>query len=268
MYPKNNLYWYYEKYNQTSWLSNRLPDFTKRYTIDGMNKAINCCEKWNSFLDVGAGSGHYSIPLLYKFNKGTAIEPGKSSDLQILTKLYRKYSWHHGTFQTFKSIEKVDFILLSDVFEHLPERSIRTFIKRMSKIQSQGGVVYILTPNPLFCGPAEKSALYYRILPYGHHKHYLREEIEKLFAKSGYRLVHADFEEGWWRRYFKIILLRASIYDKKWVSNHVYRLMSHPLILVIRWMLFVISLFIYQTEKNNRYNSDNAMSASYIFKKI
>ena len=52
-----------------------------------------------------------------------------------------------------------DFVLLMDVFEHIS--NIESFVGKLATIQKNGGVLYIITPNPIFCGPAEKSELFY-----------------------------------------------------------------------------------------------------------
>ncbi|EKD85768.1 MAG: hypothetical protein ACD_37C00628G0002, partial [uncultured bacterium] len=75
MYPENNLYNIYIKNYFSLTSPQKFPDITKQFTLDSMSRAINCCEQWGSFLDIGAGSGHYSLPLLFKFKKGTAVEP-------------------------------------------------------------------------------------------------------------------------------------------------------------------------------------------------
>src|SRR5260221_371549 len=60
-YPANDLYKFYTRYAVDTWLSPRIKDHTLRRSISLLNRAMNCCETWNTFLDVGAGSGRISI---------------------------------------------------------------------------------------------------------------------------------------------------------------------------------------------------------------
>ena len=53
-----------------------------------------------------------------------------------------------------------DFVMLIDIFEHIED--IKTFIDQVAHLQTTGGVVYIVTPNPLYCGPAVEGEIYYK----------------------------------------------------------------------------------------------------------
>ena len=174
MYPEKDLYKIYKENIEEKLFSGRIPDVTKKRTLEVMNFAINCCDSWGSSLDVGSGTGHYSIPLLFKFKKSAVVEISKHEEHEYLKNKYSNFEYYNNFIEQIEFKEKFDFVLLADIFEHIID--IDKFIEQVSNLQNEGGVVYILTPNSLFCGPAEQSGIYYIKYKDGHIKHYLKKQ--------------------------------------------------------------------------------------------
>lgn len=239
-YPTNNLYSYYKKYSQDTWLSPRVHDHTNKHTLELMNRAINCCEHWATFLDVGAGSGRYSVALSYKFTKGYAVEVDTNKDLMEVRKKYKNISVIQKYIQDVHLKEKIDFILLADVFEHIPLSDISKFLKSLSSMQRKGGVIYLMTPNAVVCGPAEMSGIHHTRHPFGHHKHYTSRELDVIFTEFGYSRVFLRYEEASLRLIAKMPMLFVSTWDKRF---HI------PFIQLVDILFSCIGFFVTQHER-------------------
>ncbi len=271
MYQKNNLAKIFFKTSQDERLSSRLPDYTKITTLNYMNRAINCCDNWDAFLDIGAGDGHYSIPLLKKFNTGTAVEIDNNQRLIALKKEFENFTPIIGTISDIEPEEKFDFILMADVFEHIPLEEINKFCLQISNMQAINGVIYILTPNPIFCGPATKSELFHGInnnRHHGHQKHYLPQEILNLLSPLGYSLVFSAFEESGLRQFIKRIIFGFSMRDNKYNQSKIYRLFSPIFIYPLKGFLYILGLISYKIELLRSNDKFGMMSRVLVFKKI
>lgn len=271
MYPKNNLFKTYIKNNSTdTHLSPRLPDFSKKYTLKIINTAINCCDRWDNFLDIGAGNGHYSIALLDRFKNGCAVEPNiENEDLHKIEKKYTNYKIYEDYIENIKFDNKFDFIFMSDLFEHIPVDNIEKFISDIAEVQNRGGVVYILTPNTLFTGPAEKSEIHYKKHKDGHYKHYTRKEIKKILKKFDYKLIFATYEEAPLKMWYKNLLHRFSHKDNVLIKkSEIYKILSLPIIYIMRLFFLSASNFVYKNEIKNKDNALDTLTNTMIFKKI
>ena len=162
--------------------------------INFLNQAINLCESYGNFLDVGAGNGELSFLLLKKgFKHGTGVEVINNPNLNKLEE-YNNFSVFNGLIQDFKTEEKFDFILMSEVFEHFPPEDLKEIILNLTNLLKPGGIVYLNTPNPLNVGPASISKIYYKHCKYGHYKHYTKREIVNLF-EDNFELIGHQFNE-------------------------------------------------------------------------
>jgi SAM-dependent methyltransferase len=268
MYTPRDLFKLYKKYSLNEEYSRKVPDVTKKRTIEVMNMAINCCESWGHSLDIGAGSGSYTAPLLRKFKQCTVVDVVPFKEYPRFKKEFPNFDYKIGEFETLSFTEKFDFILLADIFEHIPD--IKAFMAKIAGLQNKGGVVYIMTPNPLFCGPAETSSLFYKRNPYGHQKHYLPFEVKEVVEKAGYVLVNMSYEEAnarrkWGRR----IVLGLSRRDRRWSdASAIYRGAIGPSCrAILKPFLWLIEKIIYRNELKHAQDSESTMSAVYIFKK-
>ena len=87
-----------------------------------------------------------------------------------------------------------DFVLMSEVFEHIPINQIDLVIKKLESLTKKNSIAYISTPDPIFCGPASRSDIYFEKFQYGHYKHYLKGDIVKYF--KSFELVMYEKIEG------------------------------------------------------------------------
>jgi len=266
MYPERNLYTKYKAALLDDEYSAALPDITRRVTLYYMNCAANLCDKWDTFLDVGGGCGHYSTGFSSIFSSGVLAEVSNFPEHKVIKERFSTISIFNGLIEDYPDDKTFDFILLGDVFEHIED--IDSFVQKLGKLQEVGGVVYIVTPNPIFCGPAPESAIYFKRSKYGHIKHYTRHEIEKLMGSQGYDLIFSLYEETPLRQTIKRIVKGISRRDRRWSSKMLYR-MIRP---AVRF-LFNISVFkfcewvTYHHEKKYREDQFTCRTQDLAFKK-
>jgi SAM-dependent methyltransferase len=264
MYPKLSLYNNYLEYSRKG---NPLPDVTARTTMYWINCAINVCDTWDNFMDIGGGDGKNAVTLLGKFKKGTLVEVDNSDEHEKIKGLYENISIFNDLIEKYPSnYNKADFILLADVYEHIPE--IEKFVKQISDLQTDTGVVYIMTPNPIFCGPATESEIYHTKKQYGHIKHYTAQEIVSQMKKYNYELILHKYEESNLRRKLKLVVKALARRDLRWRSNILYRL-SRPIILpFFRLISKIIDKIVFKNEMGNSNNPFTTITQNLIFKKI
>lgn len=267
-YPNNDLYKQYNKYNIYSWLSPRIRDHSARRSMDLLNLAINTCERWGSFLDIGAGSGRVSIPLLRKFKNGHAVEVCSSDELSKVGQVYGNFKVHIGMLQKLKLKEKINFVAMFDVFEHIPVGDVHDVLKNISAFQELGGVIFVLTPNAVNCGPAEESGIYYKRHKYGHHKQYTRVELESIFQKHKYTLVFTSYLDTHESLLLRKICLFLSITDKKLLSIPGYGLLTLPFVFILNTVLRFFGILANQTEKRAKSDEFATRSIVMVFKKL
>lgn len=267
MFPKNNLYTIYKKNVKEEQYSSKITDITKKITLNVMNTAINCCEDWNNALDIGAGDGHYSIPLLHKFKNVTIVEPDTNKRLGKLKEEYDNLFLIKDVIENTKIENKVDFILLADLFEHIPD--INKFISYLKELQENGGIIYILTPNPLFCGPAIKSAIHHSKVGHsGHIRHYFEHEVEEIMKKNNYRLILKKYEETDTRKFIKKVMRAISRRDKKLSNLFLYKIFLGPILrFIISPIIKFLEYYTYHIEHKFSQDKEKTRAISYIFKK-
>lgn len=267
MYTPNNLYKEYLNRATHSEYSPELPDVTKKTTLDGINHAINLCTDWNSTIDVGCGNGHYLAGLSAKFKKAVGIELDTYPEHNLLKNTYSNIDFFTDTLENYNDTQHVDFVLLMDIFEHIPDLSV--FLKKIASLQTVGGIVYITTPNPIFCSPANESAISARKIGYhGHIKHYTKTEIEQYMHAAGYQPEFHFYEETELRETLRRIVKGISRRHCAWSKHNMYRPFK-PLVRILCKPLFgIISSINTYTERNNRSNMFDTRSIAIAFKKI
>lgn len=267
-YPSNDLYRYYRRYARNAWLSPRIQDHTIAHTLNNLNRAINCCEHWNAFLDVGAGNGRNCTTLLHKFKEGYAVEIDPNDALRQVAADNKNIHAIYKPIQKVTLVQKMDFVLLSDVFEHIPSKDIPMFIRSIAKLQKKGGVIYILTPNAVFCGPAEASGIYHKRHRFGHYKHYTKMELERLWQKVGYEPIFVQFEDSRTRLVLKMPMVVLSYLDKKFFSSPVLAKLTFPLVWICDKLLWVIGYISAISESIHQHDELNTRSIVMVLKKI
>lgn len=268
-YPDPILYRHYTKnLPESHYFSARVPDRTIKNSLDNINRAINVCEKNDSFLDFGAGNGRYSSALLPEFKKGYGIEIEKDEFLSRMSKEHKNYTALFGK-SVMKNIkEKIDFILLMDVIEHIPLNELPRFVKNIIALQDQGGVIYICTPNAIRCGVVEKSGIYFKRFLYGHHKHYVMPELVDLFESYGYRPVIVAYEDFRFRIMWKQLNVGLSYLDKKLLAIPFYSILSFPFIAVANIIFSVMEPVVAWDEYRNRSDDFSSRSILLTLKRV
>jgi SAM-dependent methyltransferase len=267
MYQENDLYKHYKERLLDGEFSSFLPDVTTKITLNHMNSAINLCKRWNSSLDIGSGNGHYLAGLSSKFKKNIGVEIDKLPNQKILEEKYKNINFLNIPIENYSGKEKFDFIILMDLFEHIHD--IKVFMAHISKLQDKDGILYIVTPNPLFCGPAEESAIYYKKGDYhGHVDHYTKDEIIAICEHAGYKVEFYVYEEtklrDTLRRYVKGISRR----DQKWSKLVSYQLIRPFALFIINNLLFsLIEKICFLKEKNSEKDIFNTRSFVITLKK-
>lgn len=267
-YPDVDLYrQYFKNLPPSNWFSNRIPDQMARNAIDSVNRSMNICERNETFLDFGAGNGRYSAALLSVFKKGYATEIEKEPLLVKLAKKYPNFYPLFGEKAALKIKDKIDFIILMDVIEHIPLNKIKTLVKWLVKLQDKGGVIHISTPNPIRCGTVSRSGIFYKRFKHGHHKHYLPNEISALFEPYGYRVVIEGYEEFALMMKVRYWNLGFAVIDQRLLPIPGYKLISLPFIAIINAFFYALATLMTQREFQNRHDNFHGLSMVLTLKK-
>ena len=249
--------------NVCAGFSPRLPDYAIRFWLDQLEQALPK-HTARSFLDIGAGDGRLSLLLLHAYSpQGMAIEVQVNKKAwQAAFSRYSRFELKEGLLQDivheFEGKRSFDFILLAEVFEHIPPADVPAFLKALPKVLAPGGTVFLTTPNYIVQGPAEKSAVWYEKEPYGHHKHYTLAEISSLLKEVGLEVQWYSFEchkaksilyNKWFypiSRFDARLLNSAKIPS---VLRTLYRYLSAPFIFILRGIFWSLAQLVYVIEK-------------------
>lgn len=266
MYPSHNLFTQYLTSQKAVPYSIDLPDRAKRFTLERMNIAINFCEKWDHAMDIGGGNGHYLAALTSRFKTNTLVEVDEFPEHGGLATAYPNLHIERTYVEQYQSETKADFIMLIDLFEHIPD--IGPFVRQVSLLQSIGGVLYILTPNPAYCGPAPESGIYHTRQPHGHIKHYPQSEIISHLAAVGYELQMSWYEEGLVRQKCKRIIFGLIRRNKIWQNYFWYSLIKTPFIIIGTLVGKVLGVVAYHSERAHAQDPFTTMTQDLVFKKV
>ncbi len=243
--------------------SPRLPDVGIRYWLEQMERAIDT-SKPKTFLDIGAGDGRLSLLMLRSgYLNGAAIEvQGNAKSWQAITDTYGSFHFYDGLLQEHVAAmtrnQKFDFVLLSEVFEHIPLPDVSAFLQALHAVLSDDGCVFLTTPNFDVQGPAEQSAVWHEREPYGHYKHYRYQELEALLKAHGFSMVWHAFEchkfksKLYNKWFYPLSRLDAKLLSSKKLPSAVraiYRYLSAPFISLVRGPLYGMACAVHQVEK-------------------
>jgi len=268
--------------NVCAGFSPRLPDYAIRYWLDHLQNAITLA-KPRSFLDIGAGDGRLSLLLLRTgCNQGAAIEvqPNKHAWEPILNH-YGRFELHEGLLQEltpqFNTQHKTfDFILLAEVFEHIPPSDVPAFLQHLYSVLTKNGTIFLTTPNFTALGPAEKSPQWHERQPWGHHKHYAFGELKTLLAAHGFKVQWHGFECHkiksivYNRWFYPISRLDARLIGSRKLPAAIrlaYRALSGPLMLLAKGCFWALAQLVYAIEKRKS-NERTAGTMMMMIKKV
>lgn len=266
MFPEKDLYRLYKKHVREEEFSSAIPEVTKKRTLELMNVAVQCAEDWKLAVDIGGGNGHYSVPLIHKFGQVLLIEPDVLPEHTHLEQEHTNFSVIHSFIEDAEMPASPDLILLADLFEHVPD--VEGFIAKLSSLQSKGGVIHIMTPNPVSCGPAIRSGIHHSLAgSHGHIRHYFKNEVEDILARHGYYLIHHSYEESPLRAPMRQMVRGISRRDKRWSRWFPYRLVRPLVHLALTPLITLVESLVYTTEYAHRDDIEKCLSSVFIFKK-
>lgn len=266
MYPKIDLYNIYADRLVENNFSALLPDVTKKRTLENINHAINVSDNWDTCMDIGGGTGHYLAALASKFKQAILVEVEELDEQKTYENKFNNFKVIHSYIEQYKTDKKIDFILLADLYEHIPD--IRSFVAQLSDLQEPGGVVYIMTPNPIRCGPAPESGLYHTRHPNGHIKQYTTQEIARLMENYGYTLLFKLYEEAPFRQKVKHFIYALSRRDKMWQKKIWFQLFRPVLLLIALPLLPILEYLVYRSETKHNQNELLNLTQCLVFKKM
>ncbi len=243
--------------------SPRLPDYAIRYWLDQMEKALPA-QSARSFLDIGAGDGRLSLLLLQAYSPaGMAIEVQVNKEAwRPITDRFGRFELKDGLLQDiFPELagqKKFDFILLAEVFEHIPPPDVPLFLQQLQGVLADDGRIFLTTPNRVVQGPAEQSAVWHEREPYGHHKHYTLQELETLLNGVGLEIERVAFEchklknTLYNKMFYPASRLDARLLQSKKIPQAVraaYRYASAPALAVAKMTFWSLAQLVYSVEK-------------------
>ncbi|MFH0898567.1 MAG: class I SAM-dependent methyltransferase, partial [bacterium] len=227
--------------------SHRLPDYATKYWLDQFEHCITTIKgSKKNFLDIGAGSGRLSTLLLNTyFSQGAAIEV--QVDHTIWKPLLQKHpglKLYEGLLQDriqdlISNHTTFDFIVLAEVFEHIPLCDVNGFLQALKKLLSDDGKIFLTTPNAVVLGPAEKSHMWHKRQPYGHHKHYTLKEMKEILEHHGFEITRHTFEGNIVKKHrYNRFFYPAARWDQKLlttkklpaIARKIYHICSSPFI--------------------------------------
>ena len=266
MYQSNDLYKKYQERILDDEFSSKVPDVTKKATLNHINYAINLCDNWDAAMDVGSGNGHYLAALASKFRHAVGVEVDVHAGQKELSAKYPNIEFFNGYIEKYSTKHKFCFVLLMDIFEHIPD--IDPFMQQIAKMQDIGGIVYIVTPNPVFCGPAKESDMYYKKSDYhGHIKHYTPNEVIDICKRVGYEPEFHVYEETEARARWYIFGRGISRRDQRFSKLAIYRVVRPIVLVITRWTFAVIERLCFSVEKKAENDIFSTRSSAIAFKK-
>lgn len=99
-------------------------------------------------LDVGSGYGHTAYELAGRCRSVVGLEPANTLFREAEALAAPNLRFCNASIESLEDHEVFDFIVLDNVFEHLPHQA--DALERMSRALRPGGVLYILVPNKLW----------------------------------------------------------------------------------------------------------------------
>lgn len=169
-------------------------NFTYRHTISVLKSSLN---KKMNILDIGCGAGTVDF---YLANKGYNVTGIDISEKAISscneTKKYlglKKVFFQQSYFPKDKIKGKYDFVIFSEVIEHLDEDE--KALKEINKLLNPGGILFLSTPS--INAPLHKLGLTKQFdKDVGHVRRYSQERLQELLDKTGFNVKEIKINEG------------------------------------------------------------------------
>jgi len=188
---------FYESYHKNRKLPKRIID-DKNFTYRTVLRVLNKYCKSGNILDIGSGVGTIDFYLAQKGMKITGVEISKNA-VDIANKsarlfnLDKKITYKCMDFSKFKSNIKYNFVICTDVLEHLPNDE--DIIRKISKMTVKNGFLMLTFPSQN--APLMKFGLTkYFDETSGHLRSYSIERTKNILAKNNFKIVHTQKAHG------------------------------------------------------------------------
>jgi hypothetical protein len=158
-------------------------------------------EKNEKILDVGAGKGYFAEQFFDKFK--IKIDLNEFSKVLSKKDIYKnKYQKiYFGNFLKVKFKKKYDKIFLLDVIEHLDNKNLNYFFKKINKILNNDGLIIINVPSlPFLYSEYDKAV--------GHYKRYNVNDFYDLSKKFRFKIVNVSY----WGLFYILLLIARKFY--------------------------------------------------------
>ena len=184
----NNIEKYYNKFNEEKRLNTRHGQIeyriTMKYIHDGINKLMTANNYKNnselSILDIGAGTGRYSVPLSNEGYSVSAIELVKYN-LGILKKKESKVDAYQGNALNLKRFKDDSFdisLLFGPMYHLLNDEDKIKALSEAKRVTKPGGLIYVAyIMNE------------YAIVMYGIAENKLKECLEKSMLSDDFHTI-------------------------------------------------------------------------------
>lgn len=174
-------------------------NFTYRHIVGNINKFIKPSHK---ILDIGCGAGTLSLYYASKGHKVTGIDISQTA-VDSAQKSAKALGLKNCTFKkmlfpTQAPKEKFDFIIFTEVIEHLQNDDAA--LKKIYSLLKKNGMVFISTPSKN--APLHKMGLAKEFdKRVGHLRRYTAQELEKKVKKAGFTVIEKKKTEGVMRNF-------------------------------------------------------------------
>jgi len=174
-------------------------NFTHRNNLAEIEKYL---KRGMKVLDIGCGAGTVDF---YLADKGFNVTGIDISDIAIKSCLQTKKilgdtntKFHQSYFPKDKIKEKYDFIILSEVIEHLEDDN--SAIKEIYKLLKPKGILFLSTPS--INAPLHKLGLTEKFdKEVGHVRRYSSTGLSKLIKDNGFKVIKIKNVEGIFRNF-------------------------------------------------------------------
>lgn len=199
---KNSLYDLYHTKTkaQSSYIVEN--NFTYRHLLGVIKQYL---KKDSKILDIGCGAGTLALFLAGQGNSVKGVDLSKRA-IQACKKSAKSLGLNNVSFEKINFPEenisgRFDFIILSEVLEHLPKDSLA--LKKIYSILNKDGILLLSTPSknaPLYrLGLADKHDK-----QVGHLRRYTIEELVEMLEKQKFKIVMKKKNEGILRNFLFI----------------------------------------------------------------
>jgi len=175
-------------------------NFTYRHLIKYISKYL---KKNDKILDIGTGAGTIA---LYFANKGYNITGIDISEKAIKSCIasqknlnIKNINFLVDDFQNTKLKQKFNFIIFTEVIEHLPDDDLA--LKSIFKLLKPNGILFLSTPS--LNAPLHRMGLAKEFdKKVGHLRRYSRKEITDLVNNNNFEIIEIVENEGILRNFF------------------------------------------------------------------